>query len=1037
MATSLASQLKRLEAPQTSVFRTRKGRHSFLYSRSEAAGIGCDTHYSIALDGLSGLIELDPGLEQYRSSLLSESSKSFERGVRGQEENETLDQELECLLLRLITPFFIRVDSHKVLEYLIYKYRVNVFNVDALIVSALPYHGTSLFPKLLQAIPPLYDVAKKWSFLKCVQEQGSPITRNVLVNRCLGEQWLIQLIADATRKEVTVSEGKSGKFATFANSIFLSCLISAGENENLLTAVQSFIDGGLSSSSKYYVLSAYTVTSFACSKLQFVESFLKKLLSRSSRKFMKYEFRDEIVQEFVLLIAVILSTQQADVSSLLPESAVTIMVENMDLIVHAPRVVNALIRKLATSLSEDNLSLLLNLLTAPGVTPDRGTVSLAEKSLRPFSKKNISSQSKIPVLQVVLCLLRTRHSSVKRLTSVVREGESVALLIDQLTLVGGVPGEEGSHRIPLNLKRQEWKDVAALLELVTGRKIKESGPLLEQCQMLLRESLAYEESADMVYYRRLLLKVIHQIITAEDFDWTGEKSPLPDTSCIIDMMKAFRHQEGVRECLKIIKVLAKHRRAEILENYMRVFSFVGCKYGNCDDQVSLSLMDMILCDLVPSLTAGDENLVRKVIDSLIVSIFAVASHRRLVILNRFLQVAGLSDIGYDYVVFSLFKRSVRNKTDKMRKFYCQFCAQLLSSFKLADASRYVEQLLSLLIQPLFPDDVTEKCFVVGGGEREICDQKEASFASLIVSLQTDHSITAQNLSDAASKILIKTFASDDYVRKVQCQSGATTSAESGVPADTQPVNDGSLMPVINKLVDHIIAIHEKGKMDNSIQMIHELVQNATLSLPVKTFMNITARLLLQSCKTTEQTSANSDTELAKLAISIIWMNRDRITDWQDRDSHLLFQCASSLARMSCVSLRTLSSSQTEAAASTCTSVSGKDAGGKEVVSGEQSPQCLQLRQSLLSMLKLLLREVGEVSEAEQRRFLAEILLIFLDWIDGVMATAPPEQRKDSPENLIPWVTLAATQIMKSLGSEDGKKHVPRFTSTLSRIQQSG
>ena len=1046
MATSLASQLKRLEAPQTTAFKTRKGRYSFLYSRSDAAGIDCDTHYSIALEGLSELIELDPGLDQYRSSLLSESSKSLERGVRSPEENEKLDQEIECFLLRLITPFFIRFECHKVLEYLIYKYRVNEFNVDALIMSALPYHGTSLFPKLLQAIPAFKDKAKKWSFLKCVQEQGSPITRNVLVNRCLGEQWLLQLVTDTTKKEVAVSDGKSGRFATFATSLFLGCQVSAAENEDVMTAVQSFVDGGLSSVSKYFVLSAYTVASFACSKAQFVQSFVKKLLSRSCRKFQKCKFRDEIVEEFVFFVALVVNTQQLDTSLLLPDSVVPILVQHLDLMVETPRVTNALIRKLATPVTEDNLPHLMKLLSVPAANAslDRITVSLTEKSLRRFSTTEHDSSAKILMLQVVLCLLRSGHSSVKKLKSLVRNGESVALLIDQLTLVGGAPVEESGHRIPLNLKKEEWKDVAALLELVTGRKIVESGPLLEQCQMLLRESVAYEEEADLVYYRRLLLRVIHHIISAEDFDWNGERSPLPDTSCIIDMMKAFRHQEGVKDCISIMKEMAKHKRAEILENYMRVFSFVGCKYGNCDDNVSLSLMDMILCDLIPTLTAGDESLVRKVIDSLISNIFAVATHRRLVILNRFLQVANLSDNGYDYVVFSLLQRAVRGQSDKMKKFYCQFCAQLLASLKLADTTSYLEQLFDLLLRCLFPHDATASIRSAGdggGGGEGNSGQKETSFPSQLLSLKSDYSIRTENVSDAVTRILIKTLASDDYVVKVLQRESTTGLQHADALLLEKNVSENSFMTVITKLVDHVISIHEKGKVDNSTKLLSELIQNATLTSSVPTFMSVTARLLMQT-KTTSEVTADSNSELMKLAISIIWMNRDKITEWQDRDNQLMFQCFRSLARVSSASLKSLSSA--ESAATATTTATGKSESPavkpslEEQAIGSQEFQCRQLTQSALSVLKLLLREIGEVGEAEERRFVVEMLHLFLDWIDGVALSAEgAKPGKDSPERLIPWVILAGTQMLKSLGAEDGKKHVPRIMRTLFAILQSG
>lgn len=1029
MATSLSSQLKRLEAPQTSAFSGRKGRFSFLYSQNEAAGIDCDTHFALAIDGLTELVKLDPGLDHYRTSLLNESSRSFERGIRTKEENERLDEELELFLVRLVTQFFIRVESHKVLEYLIYKYRVNEFNVDALIMSALPYHSTSLFPKLLQAIPSFKDETKKWSFFKCVQTQGSPISRTVLVNRCLSEKWLLHLMTDTAVKEAVGTDGRCGKFATFATTILLSCQIATPDQEDVMTGIQSFVDSGLSSASRFFVLAAYTVIAFACSKVQFVQSFVKKLLSRSWNKFRKYSFRSEIMEEFVLMLIVVLDTQEVDAVSILPDSVVPVVAENMNLVSRHKRVVNILLQKLANGKSADSFDHFETLLSAAvsSKSLDRKTaLDVYATLLTQLKTQSLTLEQKLVSLRFTLCLLRSGHLATKKMRHLVRDGEVVALAIDTWTLVSDGEEDGDCQRIQFSTKKQEWQDVTALLELVSGRQVKNAASLMEICQVLLRESLVFEEDADVVYYRRTLLRVVHQVISHKDFDWSGDLQP--DASCIIDLMKAFRHQEGVRDCINIIKIIAKFRRTEILDNYMRVFSFVGCKYGDCDDRVSLSLMDGILCDLVPSLTDGDEVLVKRVIESLLDSLSAVAVHRRLHILDRFLQVVQLKEgKSLDFVIFLLIRRSVKIRQPRLKKLYTQFCAQLLSSISLSDAACYLRQLFDLIHRLLFLTDARPP-LTTGGNS----DAKGTSFPALILKLETEDSVNKDSLSEAVVKILIATLASDEYVRKVLNHANYTSrSSEPRAASEPEAVRDDGVgdnekTSFVSKLVDEVIMTRSDGKVGDSTlsQLVYELIQKASLTLPVPDVVSLTARLLLQCSKLVQETGGDGNySELMKLSIGMIWGNRERISECPLPANQPLFQCISSLACILNVTLKSESRVTSSASASP-----NKHPGTRKK---RQRTRSQKLMQSSLSSLKLLVKKLGECSSSDERRFMQEMLLIFLKWIEDSHASGSLDD-----EPLVPFVVLLVTQMLKSLGPAEGDKIVSRVVPVMLTAVQS-
>lgn len=121
MTTFLAEQLKKLTLPESSYEVERKKRSSLLFQPTEAAKLDKDAFFEIGLDGLKGLIALEPAFERFTDTLFDLSSRFLARTVESKEVNTKLDKNIGKFL-RLLSPYLLLKQSHKALEWLIYRF---------------------------------------------------------------------------------------------------------------------------------------------------------------------------------------------------------------------------------------------------------------------------------------------------------------------------------------------------------------------------------------------------------------------------------------------------------------------------------------------------------------------------------------------------------------------------------------------------------------------------------------------------------------------------------------------------------------------------------------------------------------------------------------------------------------------------------------------------------------------------------------------------------------------------------------------------
>ena len=144
------------------------------------------------VSGLEELEKLDERFSEFRDSLFALASKSFERSVQTADVNRAADEQINRFLL-MVSPFFALRSAHKALEWLVSRYHVHQFNVDAWILCILPYHDTNAFVRAIQLVY-LKDEAGKWHWLHPIQKPGIPLPKSTLLNHCGRDAGLLKLI---------------------------------------------------------------------------------------------------------------------------------------------------------------------------------------------------------------------------------------------------------------------------------------------------------------------------------------------------------------------------------------------------------------------------------------------------------------------------------------------------------------------------------------------------------------------------------------------------------------------------------------------------------------------------------------------------------------------------------------------------------------------------------------------------------------------------------------------------------------------------
>ncbi|KIW30832.1 uncharacterized protein PV07_02526 [Cladophialophora immunda] len=183
MTSTFAAQLRTIAAKSTSELdlRARRDAHaeSLIFDRSVAVKQDWETIYQVCVEGFQELCLLDARLREFEQNLYSAQSKTQDREQLSKTQNEALGLVLDRCLTLLGSKLMLR-PGLKAVEWLVRRFRVHVYNTDALLATFLPYHEAPVFRVILNIVPTDRFVGG-WKFLAPYRNETTKVPRHAIV----------------------------------------------------------------------------------------------------------------------------------------------------------------------------------------------------------------------------------------------------------------------------------------------------------------------------------------------------------------------------------------------------------------------------------------------------------------------------------------------------------------------------------------------------------------------------------------------------------------------------------------------------------------------------------------------------------------------------------------------------------------------------------------------------------------------------------------------------------------------------------------
>ena len=203
-------------------------------------------------------------------------------------------------------------DGAYIFEYLIRRFKVNVYNVDDVIASLLPYHETNQFVKVVQTCN--FDNAKKFEWMRGVKESGAKVPREYLAKRVAKDKAFLTYICDSAIETCSHSNNEATTSASSVSHSFYVVLMI--ESLDWMKRIESahlqrfltYLEPGLhqKASSDHYA-GCLMLTSKLCAKTTFTEAFSMALLEGVAKG-----ARAPLVREAVQTLLVLCSSQKIE-----------------------------------------------------------------------------------------------------------------------------------------------------------------------------------------------------------------------------------------------------------------------------------------------------------------------------------------------------------------------------------------------------------------------------------------------------------------------------------------------------------------------------------------------------------------------------------------------------------------------------------------------------------------------------------------------------------------------------------------------------
>uniref|UniRef100_A0A182SFB0 HEAT repeat-containing protein 1 n=1 Tax=Anopheles maculatus TaxID=74869 RepID=A0A182SFB0_9DIPT len=282
MATSLAAQLKRLAAPQTSTQQDFRKTASILFDAKEAASKDREVIFDIGVSGLEELIQMHGAFAQFEDTLFDKKSIDLQRSVENQMVNEKLDNNIRKFFHHL-SPYFMLQPAHKCLEWLIRRFEIHKYNRVDFVHLILPYHETRIFVRCVQTMQ-VEEFNDKLAFLAAVGKSGVPPSKRTIIDHCIRRPGFLKtygkFVCSAVLELGSKANALQATFAFYSTTTLGMFHTVETVTENHVVAVLKTVGKGLASRAIDFAAGAFMIVGQMVMKTNLSETTIEYLVRR-------------------------------------------------------------------------------------------------------------------------------------------------------------------------------------------------------------------------------------------------------------------------------------------------------------------------------------------------------------------------------------------------------------------------------------------------------------------------------------------------------------------------------------------------------------------------------------------------------------------------------------------------------------------------------------------------------------------------------------------------------------------------------------
>lgn len=334
-STSLAKQLQKLSAPQTSILSFGHKKTSLLIQPQDIGNHDLSAFFEVGVKGLKELIDINQKFIKFESTLFSHSWQTKQRAILSPSQNKNIDRLIEEFLC-LLSPYFNSKPALYTLEWLVHRFNIEQYNTDILLGYTLPYVSTQVFTRLIQVIPLKNnsEVAKNWWWLTRSKKTGVQINEKSFIAEAINDTRLLKLVCSLTIK--VIEEHKNNdELVTIWTNFYAKLLVAAFSSSsisknNLISIFLSSIIAGLESDSRSFTVSSLIIIGVMSKYITYTEKLRSNLVKKII--FVKHE---ELYYNCILLLSIIYKSTKKSSDVKIPNSCIKYMAQHSDLQIDA------------------------------------------------------------------------------------------------------------------------------------------------------------------------------------------------------------------------------------------------------------------------------------------------------------------------------------------------------------------------------------------------------------------------------------------------------------------------------------------------------------------------------------------------------------------------------------------------------------------------------------------------------------------------------------------------------------------------------